>query len=84
VMQVILLADPERAHLACQEPCIAAVVCAINLAEHPIRRKQVLSGLTHEYYVTALSPRRCYGKRGSQTGSYFRVPQVSDQLLACF
>jgi putative transposase len=25
----------------------------INLAEHRIRTKQVLSGLTHEYYVAA-------------------------------
>ena len=25
----------------------------VNLAEHPIRRKQVLGGLTHEYYVAA-------------------------------
>jgi hypothetical protein len=25
----------------------------VNLAEHRIRRKQVLCGLTHEYYVAA-------------------------------
>jgi putative transposase len=25
----------------------------INLAEHRVRRKQVLSGLTHEYYIAA-------------------------------
>ena len=25
----------------------------VNLAEYPIRRKQVLHGLTHEYYVAA-------------------------------
>ena len=25
----------------------------INLAEHPIRRKQVLGGLTHEYQIAA-------------------------------
>ena len=32
----------------------------VNLAEHRIRRKQVLGGLTHEYHVAALpSPRRC-------------------------
>src|SRR5208283_4852679 len=32
----------------------------VNLAERRIRRKQVLGGLTHEYYVAALpSPRRC-------------------------
>ncbi len=34
----------------------------INLVDHRIRRKQVLSGLTHEYYVAALPPPRCYGK----------------------
>ena len=28
----------------------------INLAEHRIRRKHVLRGLTHEYYVAALLP----------------------------
>ena len=28
----------------------------VNLAEHRIRRKQVLRGLTHEYYVAALLP----------------------------
>jgi putative transposase len=28
----------------------------VNLAEHRIRRKQVLGGLTHEYYLTALPP----------------------------
>ena len=28
----------------------------INLAEHRIHRKQVLGGLTHEYYVAALPP----------------------------
>ena len=32
----------------------------VNLAEHRIRRKQVLGGLTHEYRVAALpSPHRC-------------------------
>jgi transposase InsO family protein len=25
----------------------------VNLAEHRVRRKQVLSGLTHEYYIAA-------------------------------
>jgi hypothetical protein len=34
----------------------------VNLAEHRIRRKQVLGGLTHEYYVAALPPSRCCGK----------------------
>ena len=28
----------------------------VNLAEHPIRRKQVLGGLTHEHYIAALPP----------------------------
>ncbi len=34
----------------------------VNLAEHRIRRKQVLGGLTHEYYVGALAPPRCCGR----------------------
>ena len=34
----------------------------INLADHRIRRKQVLSGLTHEYYVAALPT--LFGKAG--------------------
>jgi len=28
----------------------------VNLAEYRIRRKQVLGGLTHEYYVAAVPP----------------------------
>jgi hypothetical protein len=28
----------------------------VNLAEHRIRRKQILGGLTHEYYIAALPP----------------------------
>jgi putative transposase len=28
----------------------------VNLAEHRIRRKQALSGLTHEYYIAAVPP----------------------------
>ena len=28
----------------------------VNLAERPIRRKQVLGGLTHEYCIAALPP----------------------------
>ena len=35
----------------------------INLADHRIRRKQVLGGLTHEYYVAALPPHAATGKR---------------------
>jgi putative transposase len=33
----------------------------VNLAKHRIRRKQVLRGLTHEYYVAALLPPYRYG-----------------------
>ena len=33
----------------------------VNLAKHLIRRKQVLRGLTHEYYVAALLPPYRYG-----------------------
>ena len=47
----------------------------VNLAEHRIRRKQVLSGLTHEYYIAALPPHAATGKCRSQTESYFRAPQ---------
>jgi len=36
---------PAQAHTSPPEP--------VNLAEHRIRRKQVLNGLTHEYYVAA-------------------------------
>lgn len=36
----------------------------INLANHLIHRKQVLGGLTHEYYIAALPTPRCYGKAG--------------------
>jgi transposase InsO family protein len=34
----------------------------VNLAEHWIRRKQVLGGLTREYYIAALPPPRCCWK----------------------
>jgi hypothetical protein len=34
----------------------------INLADHWVRRKQILGGLTHEYYVAALPPRAATGK----------------------
>jgi Integrase core domain len=33
----------------------------VNLAKHRIRQKQVLQGLTHEYYVAALMPPYRYG-----------------------
>jgi putative transposase len=47
----------------------------INLANHRIRRKQVLGGLTREYYVAALPPRVATEKRRSPPESYFRAPQ---------
>ena len=36
----------------------------VNLADHRIRRKQVLGGLTHEYHIAALPPPRRYGNAG--------------------
>jgi putative transposase len=49
----------------------------VNLADHRICRKQVLGGLTHEYYVAAIpaSTLRA-GKRRSPIESYFRAPQA--------
>jgi putative transposase len=46
-------ARPHRAlgHLAPAQACTRPT--QINLAEHRIRRKQVLGGLTHEYHVAA-------------------------------
>ena len=58
---------PAQAHSQPQEP--------INLADHRIRRKQVLGGLTHEYYVAALPPCVAAGKRMSLPESHFRAPQ---------
>ena len=46
----------------------------IDLADHRVRQKQVLSGLTHEY-CGRLTP-RCYGKAGHPSESYFRAPQA--------
>ena len=47
----------------------------INLADHRIRQKQVLGGLTCEYYIAALPPRVATEKRRSPPESYFRAPQ---------
>jgi putative transposase len=47
----------------------------IDLADQRVRRKQVLSGLTHEYYVAALPT--LLRKAGHPSESYFRAPQVS-------
>jgi hypothetical protein len=43
----------------------------VNLAEHRIRRKQVLSGLTHEYYIAALPPTPPLRKTQSTTRIVF-------------
>ena len=50
----------------------------VNLAEHRIRRKQVLSRLTHEYYIAALPHHAATGKCRSQTESYFRAPHDAE------
>ena len=47
----------------------------INLADHRIRQKQVLGGLTREYYIAALPLRVATEKRRSPSESYFRAPQ---------
>jgi len=52
----------------------------VNLADHRVRRKQVLGGLTHEYYIAALPPRAATEKRRSAPESYFRAPQVAVTL----
>jgi hypothetical protein len=36
----------------------------VNLAEHRIGRKQILGGLTHEYYMAALPPSTATGNAG--------------------
>jgi len=43
----------------------------VNLAEFRIRQKQVLGGLTHEYYIAALPPRAATGKRRSHPNRIF-------------
>ena len=48
----------------------------INLAEYRSAGKQVLGGLTHEYYVAALPPLRSTGNAGRHPESYFRAPQA--------
>jgi len=47
----------------------------IDLADRQIRRKQVLGGLTHEYYIAALSPRAATEDAVHPLESYFRAPQ---------
>jgi hypothetical protein len=46
----------------------------IDLAEHRIRRKQVLGGLTHEYYVAALQSHAATERRRSLTRIVFPSP----------
>ena len=53
----------------------------IDLAGHRVRRKQDLSGLTHEYYVAAL-PQPVTGKAGQPSESYFRAPQAAGSARA--
>ncbi len=52
----------------------------VNLAEHRIHRKQVLGGLTHEYYVAALPPPHRLENAGHHLESYFRAAQAGDDV----
>jgi hypothetical protein len=45
-----------------------------NLADQRIRRKQILGGLTHEYYIAALPPRVANEKRRSPSRIIFPSP----------
>jgi transposase InsO family protein len=49
----------------------------IDLADHWIRRKQVLGGLTHEYYVAALQSHAAAERRRSPTHIVFPSPTGS-------
>ena len=49
----------------------------IDLADHRIRRKQVLGGFTHEYYVAALQSRAATERRRSPTRIVFSSPTGS-------
>lgn len=55
---------------------MAAAVPESDCSEHRIRRKQVLGGLTPEYYIAALPPSGAKGRHWSRRESYFRAPQV--------
>ena len=46
----------------------------VNLAEHRIRRKQVLGGLTREYYIAALPPSVATENPGQHPRTYFPSP----------
>jgi putative transposase len=55
----------------------------VNLAEHWIHRKQVLGGLTREYYIAALPPSVATRERRSPPESYFRAPQGQPTVWTC-
>jgi putative transposase len=46
----------------------------IDLADHRIRRKQVLCGLTHEYYIAALQSHAATERRRSPSRIVFPSP----------
>ena len=52
----------------------------IDLAGHRIRRKQVLGGLTHEYYVAALQSHAATERRRSPTRIVFPSPTGTGTL----
>ncbi len=60
----------------------------VDLAERPIRWKQVLGGLTHEYYIVALPPHAARRDAGHPAESHFRAPQGPPEMTrvptACF
>ena len=56
----------------------------INLAEHRIRRKQVLGGLTHEYQIAANNPRMLQRGSRSPPRSCIRAPQAAARPGAGF
>jgi integrase-like protein len=54
----------------------------IDLADHRVRRKQVLSGLTHEYYVAALlTLLRKAGPRPNRISEPHRIAAAVGQPL---
>jgi Integrase core domain len=55
----------------------------INLAEHRIHRKQVLGGLTREYYAAALPPRVATKNAGHHPKIVFPSPTSSRPPTRC-
>ena len=53
----------------------------VNLADHRIRRKRVLGGLTCEYYIAALPASVATGNAGHRPELYFRAPQASGAVF---